>query len=312
MIRHFFIAVAILGLLVSPSRGEEELPQAHVHFATINPADWVFIDNGVIRLGVFKNAGAGIGWLSRSGSRENLLNQWDDGRLIQQSYYGQKDGSQWGKKPWTWNPVQGGDYQGHAAEVLELSSEQTSLHARVRPRNWAGGELLTNCEMEETIRLDGPVAVVRFGFRYHGTEVQPIRSQEVPAAFVNPAYGTLVIYQGDQPWTRGALTRSQPGWPNESRNIPEGWAAWVNDQNTGVGIFSPIAKELTCYRFGSSAQAKGACSYSAPLVKFAITPGMHFEYGMALTLGTPAEMRATFFKFKDSLLAPLPTTTAMK
>jgi hypothetical protein len=43
-------------------------------------------------------------------------------------------------------------------------------------------------------------------------------------------------------------------------------------------------------------------------VKFAITPGMHFEYELALTLGTPAEIRAEFFKLKDALLDQLPTT----
>ena len=306
--RQLFIAFTMLGLLVRPSPGADMPPQARIHFAAINAADWVFIDNGVIRLGVKKTSGAGIGWLSRSGSQENLLNHWDDGRFIQQSYYGKKDGSMWHKKPWTWNPVQGGNYQGHHSEVLELSSDKTTLHARIRPRNWAGGELLTNCEMEETIRLEGAVAIVKFGFRYHGTEVQPVRSQEVPATFVNPAYGTLVVYQGDQPWTGGALTRSQPGWPNQSREIPEGWAAWVNDQNTGIGIFSPVAKELTCYRFGSSPRAAGACSYCAPLVKFAITPGMHFQYEVALTLGTPEEIRDAFANLKDSLLAKLPDT----
>ncbi len=312
MLRSFFIAVTIVGMLSRPSLGVDTLPEARIHLATIKAADWVFIDNGEIRLGICKSAGAGIGWLSRSGSPENLLNHWDDGRFIQQSYYGKKDGSLWGKKPWTWNPVQGGDCQGHAAKVLELSSDKTTIHARIRPRNWAGGEMLPNCEMEETIRLEGAVAVVGFGFRYWGTEVHPIRSQEVPAAFVNPAYSTLVIYGGDQPWTGGPLVRLLPGWPNESRKISEGWAAWVNDQNTGVGIFSPIAKELTCYRFGSSPKSAGACSYSAPLVKFAITPGMHFEYNLALTLGTPEEIRAAFFKFKDSLRTPPPTTTAMK
>ncbi len=304
--RQIFISLAVLGMFASLALAAEKPLKPRAHDTTINPADWVFIDNGVIQLGVKKTSGAGIGWLSRSGSKENLLDHWDDGRFIQQSYYGKKDGSLWGKKPWTWNPVQGGDSQGHAAEVLELSSNQTSLHARIRPRNWGGGESLADCEMEETIRLEGAVAVVKFGFRYHGTEIHPVRSQEVPATFVNPAYGTLVLYQGDQPWSGGPLTRSQPGWPNESRKIPEGWAAWVNDQNIGVGIFSPVAKGLTCYRFGSSPQAAGACSYCAPLVTFAITPGLHFEYEVALALGTPEEMRAKFSKLKDTLLAQLP------
>lgn len=311
MRRQFFILAGLTGLLVGPVCGEA-IPLASkpakpvARAAEFIPADWVFIDNGQIRLGVKKTSGAGIGWLSRSGSKVNLLDHWDHGRLIQQSYYGKKDGSLWGKKPWSWNPVQGGDYKNHAATVLELTSDQTTLHARTRPRNWAGGELLTDCEMEETIRLEGAVAIVKFGFRYSGTNSHPVRAHEVPATFVNPAYGTMVIYDGDKPWTDAALTRSQPGWPNEGRKIPEGWFAWVNDQSSGVGVFSPIAKQLTCYRFGTSPQAKGACSYAAPLVKFAITPGIHFEYEIALALGTPEEMRAAFSKLKNSLLAKLP------
>ncbi|KIY99089.1 hypothetical protein MNEG_8873 [Monoraphidium neglectum] len=34
----------------------------------------------------------------------NLVNVWDCGRLVQQSYYGCSDGSCWASKPWRWNP----------------------------------------------------------------------------------------------------------------------------------------------------------------------------------------------------------------
>lgn len=303
MLRKTFICCAVLGVFASLALAADKPVKPHARSTTINPADWVFLDNGVIRIGVKKTAGAAIGWLSRSGSQTNLLDHWDEGRFIQQSYYGEKDGSLWVKKPWSWNPVQGGDYQGHPAKLLELTNSLTTLYARINPRNWAGGQLLTNCEMQESIRLEGAVAIVKFSFRYHGTNSHPVRHHEVPASFINPAYSTMVIYQGDQPWTGGALTRSQPGWPNESRKIPEGWFAWVNEQNTGVGVFSPVAKQLTCYRFGASPQAKGACSYAAPLVKFAITPELYFEYELALALGTPEQMRDEFLKFKNKLLA---------
>jgi hypothetical protein len=50
------------------------------------PENWVYLDNGTIRLGVKRSSGAGIAWLSASGSKENLLDHFDHGRLIQQSY----------------------------------------------------------------------------------------------------------------------------------------------------------------------------------------------------------------------------------
>jgi hypothetical protein len=276
------------------------------------PSEWIYIDNGQVRLGVKKASGAGIAWFSRSDSKENLLDHFDHGRLVQQSYYGKRDGSIWGDKPWSWNPVQGGDYTHRPSEVLELTNTPTTLHARIRPRNWAGGQMLPECEMEQRIRLEGNLAIIKFGFRYTGTEIHPSASQEVPATFINPAFGNMVIYQGDQPWTDAPLTKSQPGWPNESRAIPEGWAAWVNDQNTGVALFAPVAKKLTCYRFGTSPTAAGACSYFAPVVSFAVTPGLHFEYEAALALGTPEEMRASFKKLKDTLKAELPPVPASR
>ena len=125
-------------------------------------SDWVFLDNGQVRIGVRKSSGACIGWFSRSGTNaNNLLDHWDHGRSIQQSYYGAEDGSRWGEKPWRWNPVQGGDYRGTAAEVTRLeTTSPTSLYSRTLPRNWAGGQLLRDVVMEQWIRLEGPAAEV--------------------------------------------------------------------------------------------------------------------------------------------------------
>jgi hypothetical protein len=268
------------------------------------PENWVYLDNGTIRLGVKRSSGAGIAWLSASGSKENLLDHFDHGRLIQQSYYGKPDGSLWAGKPWRWNPVQGGDYQGTAAEVLELTHGRTTLRARIRPRNWAGGQLLTDCLMEQDIRLEGACAIVKFRFLYTGTETHPVVDHEVPAVFMNPRLTHLVHYQGEAPWTSGPLTKSQPGWPNQSRQIPESWAAYVNQDGIGAGVFVPIAQSLTCYRFGATPAAVSACSYFAPVVQFAITPGLDFSYEAALAIGRPEDLRSAFGGLRPRLLSP--------
>lgn len=267
-------------------------------------SDWVFLDNGQVRIGVRKSSGACIGWFSRSGTNaNNLLDHWDHGRSIQQSYYGAEDGSRWGEKPWRWNPVQGGDYRGTAAEVTRLeTTSPTSLYSRTLPRNWAGGQLLRDVVMEQWIRLEGPAAEVRFRFEYSGQKSHPPQNQEIPAFFCNASMGTLVTYDGDRPWSGDpTLRRVQPGWPNEYRPMTEGWAAYVNDRDEGVGIFVPRARRLTCYRYGKSPEAPGACSYLAPLDRFAITPGFIFDYRFLLTLGTVADMRSLFGRRRESL-----------
>lgn len=64
----------------------------------------LIIENSKLKIGVDPDRGCGISWLGRGGSGENLLNAYDCGRFIQQSYYGADDGSDWNGQPWRWNP----------------------------------------------------------------------------------------------------------------------------------------------------------------------------------------------------------------
>lgn len=258
------------------------------------PEQWVFLDNGQVRLGVKKTSGAGIAWFSESQGR-NLVNHWDHGRLIQQSYYGNEDGSLWAKQPWRWNPVQGGDYRGKPAQVLDLQTRTNWLYAKTLPKHWANGADLTNTVMEQWITLTGRVAHVRYKFTYTGTEKHSEQDQEIPAFFVEPDLETLVVYTGDKPWTGDTnLHRSKPGWPNESRAFTEPWAAYVGTNDFGIGAYVRAAKNLTCYRFGDGDPKHGSCSYFAPLTRFSVVPGFVWEYDLYVTIGSINEIRQRF------------------
>ena len=89
----------------------------------------------------------------------------------------------------------------------------------------------------------------------------------------------LVYYKGDSPWTNAALTTVVPGWPNEKHTRDEHWAAYVDDSQWGIGVYSPGSPLSTNYRFngGSSGPTGGSCSYFAPLRTFAITKGLVFR-----------------------------------
>lgn len=254
--------------------------------------DWIYLENKELRVGLLRSHGGAIGYLSPRDSDRNLLNHYDHGRLVQQSYYGDADGSRWGDQVWRYNPVQGGDYQGHAAELLEFKATATTAYARTRPRNWAGGQLLNECEMEQWVELDGPLVRLKFAFSYRGKQTHAARDQETPAMFVAPELQTLISYTGEQPWTDAPLTTRQPGWPNESVQLGEHWVAWVDERNTGIGLYVPRADTATCYRYRGGNGSD--CSYVAPLQQFALQPDLAFSYEAWLTTGSADSMRMRF------------------
>jgi hypothetical protein len=252
------------------------------------PPEWVYLENEHLKLGVRKDAGGCIGFLSGKDGK-NVFNSYDHGRFVQQSYYGGPDGSLWVKQPWRYNPVQGGDYRGTPATLLEFKAEKTTLYSKTRPRHWATGADLPEVEMEQWVELRGDLLHLRVQMEYRGTTSHPAYHQEIPAMFVQPEYHTLILHDGNE------IRRWKPGWPNEHVKLPQHWAIFVNDAGQGVGIFVPAANEATCYRFGKEGD-RSACSYIAPLTTFALIPGKKFTYEAWFTLGSEASIRERFEK----------------
>jgi hypothetical protein len=254
-----------------------------------------FLSNGELKIGVDLDSGGSIFWFSELPADRNLLNHHDRGRFIQQSYYGKPDGSKWVDKPWRWNPVQGGDYRGKPARVLETRQDKNGLYVKSVPVHWAGGEELGDCVMEEWISLRGKVAEIRFRFTYAGGDAHPPAHQELPAVFVDHALEDLVFYQGARPWTGAPLSREKPGWPNEARQADEEWAGYLGPDGRGLGVHFPGTTRLTSYRYPGPAGPQGAgCSYFAPVRTMRIVPGFVHDYTLHLTIGSAPEMRERF------------------
>ncbi len=254
--------------------------------------EWHYLENDFLKVGFLKSHGGALAYLSKVGTDANVLNHFDRGRLVQQSYYGDSDDSRWVDKPWRFNPVQGGDYRGRAAKLVEFQATKTTAYARTIPRHWASGELVDDCVMEQWAELDGPLVRMRYRFHYQGEKSHAPRHQETPAVFVEPQLKTLVTYEGTEPWTGGPLKRRSPGWPNEYVKLAEPWAAWVDDRDVGVGICVPGTKEATTYRFQGGRGS--SCSYIAPLRTFALTPDLTYSYEAYLTLGSVEQIRSRF------------------
>lgn len=259
------------------------------------PKKEMFLDNGAIRLGVDLSSGGSIFYFAQSSTGRNLLNHFDRGRFIQQSYYGNRDGSRWWDQDWSWNPVQGGDYQGNPAKLLEYETTDNLIYVKSMPRHWASGEDITDAVMEQWISLKNGYAHIKYQFTFTGNQNHPPVHQEMPAVFVDYALPHLVFYQGDHPWKNEELTRVVPGWPNEYYERAEHWSAYVDDEDWGIGVYSPGTPEITCYRFeGEKGPQGGGCSYFAPIRTLAITSGIVLNYDIYLTIGSITDIRERF------------------
>ncbi|RLS39470.1 MAG: hypothetical protein DWH78_04975 [Planctomycetota bacterium] len=225
MIYRRFVSFAVLWvcLIVAPSavRSQEAVPS--------DDSDIVWLKNSRLKVGLKKSSGGAIAWIGPADSDRNLINSYDRGRLVQQSWYGAEDGSLWNKQPWRWNPVQGGDWKGKAATILEEHHEPLTSFVKSQPVHWASGEDLKNCVMEQRVTLEDHLLHIQFGFTYSGSVTHPARHQELPAFFVDRKLETLVLYDGSAPWTTGPLTRLQPGFPNEYRKSSQEFPGSITD-----------------------------------------------------------------------------------
>eukprot|EP00879_Flechtneria_rotunda_P006842 GHRR01007187.1.p1 GENE.GHRR01007187.1~~GHRR01007187.1.p1 ORF type:complete len:183 (+),score=27.78 GHRR01007187.1:727-1275(+) len=158
------------------------------------------IENDLLKTGVDPKRGGGICWLSKK-SGENVLNEYDCGRFIQQSYYGKEDDSLWNGKPWRWNPVQCGSWQNQPACVRCCHIEKPGyIVTKVHPRNWAGQQLLEDVHMRSDISLAEDHVHIKFTMSYNGPDAHPVRIQELPAVFISRRLSQLVFYSGRDPW----------------------------------------------------------------------------------------------------------------
>ena len=315
----FFLFTLVSVLLVSAcsGKGGETTTVKHETEESILWKDYTlrnatFIGNGVVQIGVDLTRGGGICHFSDSLKKTNLLNHYDTGRFVQQSFYGDADGRDWNGTSWNYNPVQGGGWKGNAAKIVTQSISDTKIMVQTEPVHWASCEPLPECLMTENIVLEDNYAKIEFRFTYSGGKTHKARHQEMPAMFVDWGFNHLVYYAGSSPWTGGALTdlnveaQSMSSIKNlylgTSKPLSEPWYAWTDDSGYGIGIYTPGTTMCTYYRVGSGPGGanSASCSYVAPIRTLALPSAI--SYTVYLTTGTVDEIRATFDKIRKNNL----------
>ncbi len=288
---HALLAVAgLAGSCVQAAEGPTSRPVASVDFD---------LKSDVLTVGFSRDMGGAIVHLSVAGG-PNLVNTFDPGRLVQQSYYAgktlERDEHHKAWKRWPWNPIQGGDAFNFTPgcskfELLDdgrFFSETTGL-------NWPGREERLRSTIRQWSRLESPdVLEVTCEFvseRAAGDEWgdAPVpRHQELPAAYFIADLSRLVTYRDDK------LVEFPHKMWNYAEPMPERWAACVDERGIGIGVYSPDADKVNIGKAGQGGGDDKAATtmHIAPIVTRAFKPRDEMRYTYYLIVGDIDTIRA--------------------
>lgn len=286
------------------------------------PDETCFLENQRFKLGIALHWGGAISYLEDKTCTveglTNLVDRHDTGRLIQQSYYGTiGEGS--GYEPgvsfgstWHYNPVQGGDQYGVGGRLIDFQITETSVYIKSQPCDWAKNGSYTPFYTENTYFLEEDfVRVDNRAVDFSGYE-HPHHFQELPAMYVVSYLNTFTCYNGDAPWTDGALTtyRNLPFWDHGRQIVyfneqnTETWYSWYSEEdNFGIGVYVPSLDSVGGGRNEPDVRDKsdvgGSTSFGGGSCILRMKTYQPFEYSYLLTAGSVESMRATFKSNQD-------------
>lgn len=278
------------------------------------------LDDGVVKVGIDSNLGGAISYLSPSGSTTNLINVYDRGREVQQSYYAgqpldrRAEGQNPDWSPWPWNPTGAGDSYGNRAVVLSSSITSTTMYVKTLPLLWDMNAATTSpceCVFETWITLEGRRVRVHNELTTMRTDNRwdvVTNGQELPAAYPIANLSHVVSYVGNQPFTWGP-TREIPKsttWVWSRWTTLENWGACVDAANFGVGVYTP---GRTSFFGGLNRNPSGGSTsfdtcYLAPIEDVPLDKTSTFEYDYWLVLGTLDQIRRQVYLLHQSQPSP--------
>ncbi len=308
---------AVQGTFVLCDVKTEEIP--------VYKNDVYYIENNDYKLGAKLSWGGGISYIydknNRSEGLTNLVNQYDTGRLIQQSYYGADSNSDpsyvngyFNKSEWPYNPVQGGDKMNNPSRIIDIVVGESSLYIKAQPMDWGQEGKITPSYMENVYILqDGLIRVDNRFVDFSGMKHRSVH-QELPAFYTVSYLDTFSYYAGSKPWTDDTLTShfNLPFWGGQYHNDcefkmkqsnTETWCAWINRNSTyGIGLYVPNIDVFLAGRSsynGSKDPNNAGTAYVAPLNQMLLVSYRPVEYSYLMTTGKLDDIRKIFKENKD-------------
>ena len=298
---------------------------ALTHIEKLNDNVVEYIDrDGVVRIenGIDKTA------VKMVTDEVNLVNIYDWGREIQQSYYIAADESHgyvpteeqlWPYPRILYNPVQAGSAGDKQSQIIDYTVSDTEIWVKTRPQEWFFDNTLSDGYMENRYTLvDGLLFVsnrfINFS-GFTGTETLPLRMQEMPAIYVSHPLDYFYCETKDgiirdnkintmsTTAKTGALQsiEGQYHYALDGELVLGDWVAYVNDKDFGLGLYMPNADVYLASRNGTSSSYDDEYSHGISqihdLSQYDYYPSAYvFNYGylcpnvaMTITEYTPVE-----------------------
>jgi hypothetical protein len=174
------------------------------------------------------------------------------------------------------------------------------------------------CTFESWIRLRGNTVAVKCRINNHRSDMTQYsgRGQELPAIYTNGPWYRLMSYAGDRPFTGGELSQFKKTWtrledvqgsPWENWLAIENWAALVNDDNRGLGVFKPGTYSFTGGFFGkpgSGGSKDAPTGYISPIQNEILDHNIQYDYEYTLIVGTLDEIRRFVYENRSRQTLP--------
>jgi hypothetical protein len=276
----------------------------------VSAEDLLTIENVSVKVGIDREKGGAITWLSSGSYPQNIVNIADPGRLIQQSYYAGRsldrtsEGQSKSWSPWTWNPIQGGGVgsaggKGTWSRVIGFEKKENALYSETVPKLWDMPDEDADAVMRQWTTLEanmpGVVSVQceiqtmrREGDRWGEAKLRP---QEVPACYFTRNFEAVRSYLGEGKWR---TEHQRPGPPWGRATPPRKAMAMFEPSGQGVAVFSPTSG--VSWNFGphggglSDDPTDGPCMHVAPIDRVLLGHNSTFRYRYWLIVGNENEI----------------------
>jgi hypothetical protein len=277
------------------------------------------IRNDILKLKVDLTRGGTINFLSRSNDNRNLINIYDEGRYIQQSYYAgdNKDRLSEGQSPswspWPWNPIQAGDTYGNRAEIIDYKVSSDTIYVKCIPMLWDMNNEPAEALFEQWTILKDNVLKVKNRLSCHRTDSiygeNILRNQELPAVYPISSLKNLYSYTGYNPFTNDEISslpvvKLESGFWGVYDNVSENWMAFTDNDRNGIGVYNPNTSNFLAGMSGQPGYESedASTSYIAPVKKASLSKNSIYEYSYYIIVGSVEDIRNKVYVLRNTII----------